>query len=88
MSGKPGISSGALLNALLSMMLVVFIALKVAGVVTWAWWIVLAPLWGPLLCMLLLALIAVIVGWSVVWFVDWQTGGGSTGARKDFTCGN
>lgn len=27
---------------------VVFIALKLAGVIAWPWWAVTAPIWGPL----------------------------------------
>jgi hypothetical protein len=38
---------------------IVFITLKLCGVITWSWWWVLAPLWGPLL--LLLVVIAAIL---------------------------
>lgn len=37
---------------------VLFIGLKLTGVIAWSWWWVLAPLWGPLA--LVLAIIAVV----------------------------
>ena len=36
---------------------IAFIVLKLCGVVDWAWWVVLLPIWGP------------IVGWLVVMVV-------------------
>jgi hypothetical protein len=30
----------------------VFITLKLLGVVDWSWWLVLSPLWGPLVLIL------------------------------------
>lgn len=36
---------------------VAFIVLKLTGVITWSWWWVLAPFWGPLV--IVLALVAV-----------------------------
>ena len=35
---------------------VVFITLKLTGVIAWSWWWVLAPLWGPLVILLLVLL--------------------------------
>lgn len=32
----------------LGMLAILFIGLKLAGFVTWPWWVVLLPLWGPL----------------------------------------
>jgi hypothetical protein len=32
---------------LLWALLIVFIALKITGVILWSWWLVFAPLWGP-----------------------------------------
>ncbi|PHS22092.1 MAG: hypothetical protein COA84_12995 [Robiginitomaculum sp.] len=33
--------------SLLSMLTVLFIYLKLTGVILWSWWWVLSPLWGP-----------------------------------------
>ena len=35
---------------------IVFITMKLAGVIAWSWWWVLAPLWGPLVILLLVLL--------------------------------
>lgn len=49
-----------------SLLFVVFLVLKLTGVIHWSWWWVTAPLWGPVA----IALIAVLfVG--VVAFVGW-----------------
>jgi len=32
----------------LSLLTVLFIGLKLGGVITWSWWWVLSPAWGPL----------------------------------------
>lgn len=37
-----------------------FIGLKLSGIITWSWWWVLAPFWGPALIMLVIA--AVLLG--------------------------
>jgi len=34
---------------------ILFIGLKLGGVINWSWWWVLAPMWGPLLLVILLA---------------------------------
>ena len=34
-----------------------FIGLKLTGYITWPWWIVLAPIWGPVVLGILLFLI-------------------------------
>jgi len=43
----------------LSILSILFIGLKLGGVITWSWWWVLAPLWGGMA--LLLAIIAVVI---------------------------
>lgn len=48
MSNKSNVQSG---NLFMSLLLVLFIGLKLAGigvVATWSWWWVLAPFWVPL----------------------------------------
>ena len=37
---------------------IVFIALKLTGHIGWPWWIVLAPMWGPLALVLAIAAVA------------------------------
>lgn len=43
-------------------LLLIFVVLKVAGLVTWSWWWVLAPLWGPPLFVLALCAGAYVIG--------------------------
>jgi uncharacterized membrane protein len=38
-----------------------FIGLKLGGVIDWSWWWVLCPLWGPLAVLAILAVIAGII---------------------------
>jgi hypothetical protein len=40
-----------------------FLTLKLTGVIAWSWWWVTAPLWGPVVVVL------VILG--VIWFLVW-----------------
>lgn len=40
----------------LTALLVVFVALRLTGVIDWSWWVVLAPLWVPAL------VVAVLIG--------------------------
>ncbi|MDE6957596.1 MAG: hypothetical protein K2O96_05820 [Lachnospiraceae bacterium] len=39
---------------------IVFITLKLLGVITWSWWWVLSPLWLPIAIVLVIALIIAI----------------------------
>lgn len=41
----------------------VFIVLKLIGVINWAWWVVLAPAWGIFALFLLIVLIGAIIAW-------------------------
>lgn len=43
-----------------SLLAVLFIGLKLCGVVAWSWWLVLAPLWGYGLFALLTAIVAIL----------------------------
>lgn len=36
---------------------IVFITLKLCGIIDWAWWIVLSPIWAPILIWFVLVLI-------------------------------
>ena len=38
-----------------------FIGLKLGGVITWPWWLVLLPIWVPLAVLLVLLVIAAVV---------------------------
>ena len=42
---------------LATILLVVFVVLKLTGVITWSWWWVLAPLWIPVCVVLVLFVI-------------------------------
>ena len=43
----------------LGLLVVVFITLKLIGVISWSWWWVLAPIWVPMA----IALVILIVWW-------------------------
>lgn len=46
----------------LGLLTLLFIGLKLAGVINWSWWWVLAPLWGGLALGLTITLICFIIG--------------------------
>lgn len=46
-----------------------FIALKLTGYVSWSWWLVLLPLYGPLVLFVALVALFVMVG-MVALFID------------------
>ncbi len=41
----------------------VFIVLKLIGVINWAWWVVLAPAWGSFALFLVIVLIGATIAW-------------------------
>lgn len=43
---------------------VAFVVLKLMGIITWSWWWVTAPFWGPVVLLLVVCLVAVAV-WAV-----------------------
>ena len=43
-------------------LLVVFVVLKLVGVIHWSWWWVMSPLWIPLLGILLIGVILTALG--------------------------
>ena len=47
----------------LSLLLVAFIVMKLCGVITWSWLLVLAPLWIPIALILVILLIVGIMVW-------------------------
>lgn len=51
--------------SLAGVMFVVFLVLKLIGVITWSWWLVTAPIWGSFLLWLLWTIIAIIIS---TWF--------------------
>lgn len=42
-----------------SLLGILFIALKLTNVINWPWWVVLAPIWGPIALVVVIALIIV-----------------------------
>lgn len=60
------------INVLLT---VVFVALKLTGVVDWDWLVVLAPLWIGLTAVLL-ALLFLAGTYAVIRFMEWRKGAG------------
>jgi hypothetical protein len=45
----------------LGLLAIVFIALKLGGILTWSWWAILAPLWVPWALVILFVAIALAV---------------------------
>lgn len=48
-----------------SLLALIFITLKLTGHITWSWWWVLAPLWGPIavvFAILVVILLVVVIG--------------------------
>ena len=45
----------------LELLAIVFIALKLTGYIQWSWWLVLAPLWFPIIPIILLVLVLIII---------------------------
>lgn len=57
-----GLTSGSLLTTLL---LVLFIGLKLCDKIQWSWWWVLSPIWTPLGLVLVIWVVAVIlIAWK------------------------
>lgn len=40
---------------------IVFITLKLCGIIDWAWWIVLSPIWGSILLVIVIVVILAII---------------------------
>ncbi len=40
-----------------SLLVLLFIGLKLGGIITWSWWWVLSPIWIPILLILVVALV-------------------------------
>lgn len=53
------VSSGGI--SFLGLLALIFIALKLTGYITWSWWWVLAPLWGP--WALVIGIFLLYIGW-------------------------
>jgi hypothetical protein len=52
---------------------IVFITLKLCGVIDWSWWWVTAPLWGPLAALvsfLVGVLIMAVGSYALIWLLE------------------
>ena len=45
----------------LELLAIVFIALKLMGYIQWSWWLVLSPLWFPIIPIIILILVLIII---------------------------
>ena len=45
----------------LSILTLIFVVAKILGFLSWSWWLVFLPIWGPILAVILFFLIAWIV---------------------------
>lgn len=48
---------------LLGVLTIIFVTLKLTGLIQWSWWWVLSPIWGPIAVALI-----VIALWTAFWF--------------------
>ena len=46
----------------LDLLALLFVGLKLGGVITWSWWWVLAPMWGPILLLFVVVMVLGILG--------------------------
>lgn len=46
------------MELLSTLLLVLFVALKLTGVITWSWWLVTIPFWGPIAALLFIYIAA------------------------------
>lgn len=67
-TSKTTTSAGAGLS-LCEVLGIVFIVLKLVGVIDWSWWLVLLPIYAPIVLFLLGAFIVVICA-TIKWFID------------------
>ncbi len=49
----------------LEVLLIVFIILKLTGVIAWSWWLVTAPFWVPVAIFIIVALIMLALGGTI-----------------------
>lgn len=54
---KRGEGNGATGVSFFGVMLAVFIALKLAHVINWSWWLVLAPLWFEIIIVIIVIIV-------------------------------
>ena len=47
---------------------VVFLVLKLIGVINWSWWWITAPLWGQIVLGIAIVLLVFIISWIIVLF--------------------
>lgn len=59
MSGSDKASGGI---GFLGLLTILFIGLKLAGVINWSWWWVLAPFWIPVVLVVLILGVILIIG--------------------------
>jgi hypothetical protein len=55
MSNNNQVQSGGI--GFFGLLAIVFITLKLTGVIAWSWWWVLSPLWGPVAVVLVVAIL-------------------------------
>ena len=46
---------------LVGLLFITFLVLKLTGVITWSWWWVTAPLWGPLAIILVIVAVVLLI---------------------------
>jgi hypothetical protein len=49
------------MNGFFGLLTVLFIGLKLTEVIAWSWWLVLAPMWIPIIIVITLVLVSVAV---------------------------
>lgn len=52
-----------------SILSIIFVIAKLFHVISWSWWLVLLPLWGPVALAIFIFLV-VLAGWAAVQLID------------------
>lgn len=50
------------------LLFLLFLGLKLGGIINWSWWWVTAPLWGPVALVVAILLVVLIIGGLVAYF--------------------
>lgn len=61
MANNTNVTSSSSSIGFFSLLTIVFIVLKLCGIITWSWWWILSPIWGPAALFIICILIFYIV---------------------------
>lgn len=62
--------SSAIWSIFVMLLQLIFITLKVCGIITWSWWWVFVPIWGSLALSLTVGLIFLLIAVIAKWYIS------------------